>query len=186
MTAIAILEADAPLLGLWDRSSPANKPGHYDEAWDAAWEFDRDPPYGAGWKHEDMEIACEHLDQYWNHRQARGELMVWKPGSGVYKVELRLLQPKPKTKFSKPQRQAFLVGQGVERILVCASGDLIVSSLRGLGSREAKVLLRVHPGKYRVGMDVRRDQLARVRPFKSAADYPKSQGPDFVIFLQNK
>lgn len=186
MTTGFILEAASPMLGMWDSESPVNKPGLYDQAWDAAWEFDRDPPGGLAWKHEDMEAACERFDQYWNHRQARGEVLVWKPGSGVYRVELRILPPKPKVKVSKTRKEAFLGGQDVESVLRCPSGSIVVGCLKSLGSSGLQAAATVPPGEYRVGLDVNKAQLAKPRPFKIAEDYPKSNGPDFVLSLQKK
>ncbi|MBI5884090.1 MAG: hypothetical protein HZB91_13425 [Elusimicrobia bacterium] len=164
MTVDLVVETEGSFLGLWDLASPANKPGHYDQAWDAAWDFNRDPPGALSWKHEDMETALEGFDSYWSIRQTRGEILVWKTGSRVLKVGLRLLPPQPRKRFRKAQREAFVGLSGAEPVLACPSGRIVVSCLRSLGRPDLKTSVVVRPGEYRVGMDV--------------------DGPVFVIFLQ--
>jgi hypothetical protein len=160
------------MLGVWDIGSPAHTQGHYDAAWDEAWKFDRDPPGAASWKHSEMELACERFEQYWSHLQSRGEVLAWKPGTGVYKVELRLLPQAPRKRAAA--------------ILRCPSGGLAVAGLKCLGSPDLEPVLRVPPGVYRVGVGAEKPQLAGPRPFRTRLEYPERFVPDYIVTLQEK
>ncbi|MBI5624454.1 MAG: hypothetical protein HY924_11805 [Elusimicrobia bacterium] len=181
-----IVESSGPVLGLWDLCSPSHKPGRYDQSWETAWEFERDPPGAASWKPSDMDAALERFAQYWNHRQARGELLAWQPGSGVYCVEVRVLPRVPGRAFTKAQQAAFLTGAGGEKVLHCPSGELTVACLKSLGQERSGPIIKVLAGEYRAGMDISKEQLTKPRPFRTSSEYPVSYSPDFTIYLQEK
>ncbi len=174
-----VIEIDDVYFGLFDLGSPANKAGHYLKARDVSRE-----PYGDDPGHLDEKY--ERFEQYWNHRQESRELLVWDCMGGVCRIEIDLIAGKTPVRFSARQKEAFLVGQNRARELECPTGRIAVESLTRLGERALKPMIKVSPGTYRVGLDRNEAQVVRHRWLKSAADYPPSDGPDFVIHLQRR
>lgn len=161
LSASAAVTSDEAYMALFDRLSPANRPGHFQEAWKEAWEFAKDRPgaFKGAWATGDVSEAGDRFQQYWNHRMLAGEIFVWPSGSGSYRVEVRLLPEAPRREFAG------------ERRLSCPSGSLVITPLNELGG-EGKVLLAVPPGEYRAELEY--------------PDKEESSGsdPDFVISLQ--
>lgn len=169
----ALIECTDAYLAVFDRGAPCNRAGHYEESWDKAWDFEKNSPgaFKGATGPGDLEQAGDRFQQYWNQRMLAGELLVWNPGSGVYRVEARVLPPHPRRKL--PDQKSISV----------PTGTLLIAGLNNLG-RVSEELLTVPRGDYRASLETQEAEHKKHWLMKDPASYPSADGPDFIITLQ--
>lgn len=173
MNTTALVKCSDAYIAVFDDGSACNRAGHFKESWDKAWDFEKNSPgaFKGATGPGDLEQAGDRFSQYWNHRMSEGEILVWNPGSGVYRVEVRLLAAKPRRKLSE------------EKLLACPTGKLLIAGLDELGGR-ITAAATVPPGRYRAGLEIRESEHKKHWLLKDSSEYPPQDGPDFIVTLQ--
>ena len=155
-------------LSVFDRTSPVNRPGEFDRAWQKA---------GA----EDLRIWS--YNQYWIDRQDLEAIQAWiLLLDGIFKVELHFLPGDA----DFPRQNGFLgnAEQDLEAsFLECPSGEVVIASPYGLGGRLTPFGI-VPPGRYRAAVQWGGPGEERHWFLEEFSEYPPADGPDGVVFLQ--
>ncbi len=165
-------------LAVVDSSSPANAPGLFKASLDQAWDRVGGPTATGK-----LDLVNDCVEQYWAHRQAAQELLVWSPGSGVYRVEFRLSKFAPKAPASRRDGGGLIGKAGASGTLSCPSGELIVGTLSALGGGKAAV--RVPPGSHRLVLEENSEQIRRHWSLADEAAYEEGGEPDFILWIQS-
>lgn len=174
--ASVLVKADV-YLAVLDAASPANKNGLFQESLDRAWDRVGGPTATGK-----LDLVNDCVEQYWAHRQAAGEVLVWGPGSGVYRVEFRLSKFAPKVPAAGRDGAGFLGKAGSAGKLSCPSGDLIVGPLSALGG--GKTAVRVPQGLRRIVLEENPEQVRRHWGLGDASAYEDGGEPDFVLWIE--
>ncbi len=150
----AVVRTDDAMLAVFDQESPANVAGHYQKALTDSWGTPAEASHAASgaWSEADRRRAEDNFEQYWRHRGGEGAVLVWRPGSGVHRVELRLAEAGTSGRRQVPVAGFLVSARGTTR-LRCPSGRIVVSALRELGVASLVPTLTVAAGHYKVSLD---------------------------------
>ncbi len=171
-----LVKADV-YLAVLDSASPANEKGLFQTSLDQAWDRVGGPTATGK-----LDLVNDCVEQYWAHRQAAGELLVWSPGSGVYKVQL-LRSDITAMRINKIREGGGFLGKaGSSGIISCPSGGLTICSLKALG--EGELVFKVPPGEYRVTLQENEEEIRRHWGLADLNAYEEGAWPDFILGIQ--
>lgn len=171
--ATKLVEGEGCYYGIFDLASAANRPGKWDDEYQAA----KQMAGGQEWS------ALFHLNQSWIDLAGDGELLSWITlFDGVFKVEIRILGEQPKIDFG--EEAGHFLGEGNDNLLNCPSGNMIVESLTRLGSKSMVPLITIRPGTYRVAFVRNDDEESKHQFLENRSLYPVNEGPDWIIYMQ--
>ena len=105
---------------------------------------------------------------------------------GTYKSRICVLQPTPQLPFKKDLVSSFCYGisSGKEPVIELSSGRILISPTFSIGI-QAKPVINVEPGRYRVGLLRNLEEEEKHYFIESVDDYPIPDGPDWTIYLQS-
>ncbi|MBI2931055.1 MAG: hypothetical protein HYY16_05340 [Planctomycetes bacterium] len=165
-----LVKTEGCYLGIFDRASPVNDPR-------IPWRARR------VLTHPETDIA--DFNAFWGRFQDRGDLLAWIVlFDGVFKGEFTVWPEETPREFTPAQYEPFLGHETRERYLVCPTGELIIASLRELGSPALEPAVTVQPGVYQLGLTVDATQEMEHEFLHDPDAYPEDDGPDFVIEMQ--
>ncbi|MFZ6645189.1 hypothetical protein ACO0LO_05690 [Undibacterium sp. TJN25] len=169
------IQTEAQYAAIYDEAGPANTAGFIETQLDAARQV-------MDAKETEARLASYYLERQLISCASRGELLAWAlPFNGTFKVAIE---------YAPPLLQDRNDGLHLEDVLphtadlVCPSGRLKISCVSKLGVPLPTAAVSVEPGAYRVSLLRNEQQEALHFGLDGSAQYPATDGPDWIFTLQ--
>jgi hypothetical protein len=166
--------SEACYLAVFDRLSPANRPG----AWDRGWRQAKRRAGRESWAH------LWYFNGYWAERADAGEVLAWVlVFDGVFQIRAEVFTVLPSDLPERTTTGGFLAPEDGSGLLECPSGEIVVDSLGHLGDPTQRPILVVSPGLYRLQLFQDEAAVHEHSLLESPEEYPEGAGPDWVLRL---
>jgi len=167
-----ILKTEGMYLAIFDRLSPVNTVGRWDEVWEQA-------------KRKAGSVADKQLYYFndsWSDYSNSHDLLAWVLNfDGVYRIQVVIL---PYENINQGDIQEFIGIEGQLALLQCPSGELIVESLYNLGQPNVTVVAKIVPGLYQVQLVADLEEQSQHEFLEDLQAYQAAEGPDWSLYLR--